>query len=82
MSAIPPPVPDAGRIPPSVLIFVNGFLGLVALAALIGIWFGRTPVRRSIENPNEGLPPSARIRRRHALIVNADKLTSSPENHS
>jgi putative membrane protein len=37
----PPPVPDAPRIHPAALIFANGFLGLVALAALIGIWFGR-----------------------------------------
>ena len=29
------------RIHPAVLIVVNGFLALVALAALIGIWFGR-----------------------------------------
>jgi putative membrane protein len=40
----PPPKPDAGRIHPAILIFVNGFLVLTALAALIGIWFGRTPV--------------------------------------
>jgi putative membrane protein len=38
----PPPKPDIRRIPPGVLIVVNGFLALVALAALLGIWFGRT----------------------------------------
>jgi putative membrane protein len=31
------------RIPPWVLVAVNGFLALVALAALVGIWFGRPP---------------------------------------
>src|SRR5947208_13161358 len=39
---VPPPRPDVPRIPPWVLIALNGFLALVALAALIGIWFGRT----------------------------------------
>lgn len=39
---IPPPLPDVPRIPPWILIAVNGFLALVALAVLIGIWFGRT----------------------------------------
>ena len=34
----PPPVPDLERIPHMVLITVNGFLALVSLAALIGIW--------------------------------------------
>ena len=34
----PPPVPDVERIPHIVLITVNGFLALVSLAALIGIW--------------------------------------------
>lgn len=38
----PPPVPDAARIHPAVLILVNAFLALVAFAALIEIWFGRT----------------------------------------
>ena len=37
----PPPVPNAERIHPAVLVWVNGFLVLVALAALVGIWFGR-----------------------------------------
>jgi putative membrane protein len=34
----PPPVPQLNRIPQSALIVVNGFLGLVSLAALVGIW--------------------------------------------
>ena len=38
----PPPKPDIRRIPPTVLILVNGTLALVALAALLGIWFGET----------------------------------------
>lgn len=38
----PPPHPDTPRIPPAMLIGVNGFLILVALSALVGIWFGRT----------------------------------------
>ena len=38
----PPPVPDVPRIPPHLLLAVNGFLVLVALAALLSIWFGRT----------------------------------------
>ncbi len=38
----PPPQPDTPRIPPPLLIAVNGFLALVALAALVSIWFGRT----------------------------------------
>jgi putative membrane protein len=38
----PPPCPDTGRIPSFLLIAVNGFLALVALSALFGIWFGRT----------------------------------------
>jgi putative membrane protein len=36
----PPPVPDVKRIDPWVLVVVNGFLVLVSLAALTGIWFG------------------------------------------
>jgi putative membrane protein len=39
---VPPPRADVSRIPPWIFIVVNGFLALVALAALIGIWFGRT----------------------------------------
>ena len=36
----PPPKPDLQRIPRSVLYLVNGFLALVSLAALVGIWMG------------------------------------------
>jgi putative membrane protein len=39
----PPPVPDAARIHPALLILVNGFLAMVSIAALIGIWFERMP---------------------------------------
>jgi putative membrane protein len=35
----PPPVPRLSAIPRPVLVVVNGFLALVSLAALIGIWF-------------------------------------------
>jgi len=38
----PPPRPDTPRLPPMLLVAVNGFLVLVALSALVGIWFGRT----------------------------------------
>ena len=38
----PPPTPDVPRIRPELLLLVNGFLVLVALSALFGIWFGRT----------------------------------------
>jgi putative membrane protein len=38
----PPPVPDVKPLPRWVLIGVNSFLILVALAAVVGIWFGRT----------------------------------------
>lgn len=38
----PPPNPDVERLPPFVLVIVNGFLALVALAAILGIWFGRS----------------------------------------
>jgi putative membrane protein len=40
---VPPPRIDVSRIPPWILVAVNGFLALVALAALVGIWFGRPP---------------------------------------
>ncbi len=36
----PPPKPDIRRLPPLMLVVLNGFLTLVALAALVGIWFG------------------------------------------
>jgi putative membrane protein len=35
-----PPKPDIQRIPAAMLILLNGFLLIVALAALVGIWFG------------------------------------------
>jgi putative membrane protein len=38
----PPPVPDTKRIHPLILVVVNSFLVVVSLAALVGIWFGRT----------------------------------------
>jgi len=38
----PPPEPDIRRLPGIVLIGVNGFLVLVCLGALLGVWFGRT----------------------------------------
>jgi putative membrane protein len=38
----PPPQPDIKVLPRLVLIGVNSFLILVALAAVFGIWFGRT----------------------------------------
>jgi putative membrane protein len=38
----PPPVPDVRRLPPSLLVALNGFLVLVAITALVSIWFGRT----------------------------------------
>jgi len=37
----PPPMPEARRLHPAILLCVNGFLVLVALAAVIGIWYGR-----------------------------------------
>lgn len=36
----PPPKPDVRHIPPGILYCVNGFLALVSLAALAGIWLG------------------------------------------
>src|SRR5262245_13829835 len=38
---VSPPRIDVSRIQPWVLVGVNGFLALVALSALVGIWFGR-----------------------------------------
>ena len=35
---VAPPRPDTPRIPAALLVVVNGFLLLVSLAALIGIW--------------------------------------------
>jgi putative membrane protein len=40
----PPPAPDTRQLPRPLLLLVNGFLVLVALASLIGIWFARSPV--------------------------------------
>ena len=37
----PPPRPDVPQLPPYLLVAVNGFLALVALAALLGVWFGK-----------------------------------------
>ena len=37
----PPPRPDIKRLPSTLLIGVNGFLMLVSLAALVGIWTAR-----------------------------------------
>jgi putative membrane protein len=37
-----PPHPDVQRIPPILLVMFNGFLALVSLAALFGLWFGQT----------------------------------------
>ena len=48
----PPPVPQLKPIPPAVLIAMNGFLALVSLAALIGIWFGAPVVA------GHALPPA------------------------
>ena len=39
----PPPKPDARQLPAALLLLVNGFLVLVALASLVGIWFARAP---------------------------------------
>ena len=36
------PEPETRQIPRAVLIVANGFLTLVALSALLSIWFGRT----------------------------------------
>jgi putative membrane protein len=38
MMKIAPPRPDAQRLPSTLLLIVNGFLTLVSLAALVGIW--------------------------------------------
>jgi hypothetical protein len=34
--------PATESLQPALLIFVNGFLALVTLSALIGVWFGRS----------------------------------------
>jgi hypothetical protein len=33
---------EAKGLPPALLVVVNGFLALVAISALVGIWFGRS----------------------------------------
>jgi len=38
----PPPMPNTRRIYPWLQVVLNGFLALVALAALLGIWLGRS----------------------------------------
>jgi putative membrane protein len=38
----PPPRPDVQRIPAALLGSINGFLILVDLFAIVGIWIGRT----------------------------------------
>jgi len=38
----PPPQPDVRRLPRAVLLGLNGFLVLVCLGALLGVWFGKT----------------------------------------
>jgi putative membrane protein len=38
MGKVRPPRPDTPRIPAALLIAINGFLLIVSLAALIGIW--------------------------------------------
>ena len=40
----PPPEPDTRQMPAALLLPINGFLVLVALAVLVGIWFARTPI--------------------------------------
>ena len=37
----PPPKSDVKRIHPAILVLVNACLIVVALAALLGVWFGR-----------------------------------------
>jgi len=37
-AGLPPPVPGVQRIPAPMLIAMNSFLGLVSIAALVGIW--------------------------------------------
>lgn len=38
MSPVAPPRPDTRRLPPALLLAINGFLVLVAIAALVGVW--------------------------------------------
>ena len=39
---VAPPRPQVRRLPRPVLLGLNGFLMLVALATLLGVWFGET----------------------------------------
>lgn len=41
-SGVAPLQPDIGSIPTWALVGVNGFLVLVCLGALLGVWFGQT----------------------------------------
>ena len=41
----PPPRPDVRHIPHGILYFVNGFLMLVSIAALVGIWIGHVELK-------------------------------------
>ena len=36
----PPPKPDTRKLPPAILLTVNGFLVMVCLAALVAVWIG------------------------------------------
>ncbi len=38
----PPPEPDVRRIPSILLLIVSGFLVMVSVATLLGVWFGRS----------------------------------------
>jgi putative membrane protein len=40
---LPPPIPTSPRISPALLVTINGFLALVSLFALFGVWFDRLP---------------------------------------
>ncbi len=40
----PPPRADTRRIPPWILVGFNGFLVVVDIAVLVGIWLGRTGI--------------------------------------
>lgn len=39
---VSPPDPDARRLPAPLLIVLNGFLVMVSIAALVGIWTARS----------------------------------------
>ncbi|NEJ73443.1 DUF202 domain-containing protein [Rhizobium phaseoli] len=38
----PPPEPDVKKIPSVLLLVVSGFLVIVSIATLFGVWFGRS----------------------------------------